>query len=142
ERAMRRTSDPRAEAVPASPITGGGMVSFRVRADDPHVVFDLMRTRTLFPGLRRQVGEGGIVYVRAVEPALVDMPRVYEFLAHFRSENAAVDPAHRLAEDLRPAGATLEIRRHEVRIDDAAILEALLAAAAERGDGIEPTDGG
>ncbi len=134
ERAWRRTGDGRREAVLASPLTGGGMVALRVRTSDPEVAFRLMATRTLFPGLRRQVGDGGITYVRSVAPVLVDMPRIYEFLAHFRSQNSAVDIAHRLEEDLRDTEATLEIRRLEVPIDRIVILAALLEAAEGRPD--------
>jgi hypothetical protein len=130
DRASRRTADPRPGAVPASPLAGGGLVCFRVRSADPRVTLRLLAARTVVPGFRRQVHPGAsIVYVRALEPALREMPRSYEFLAHFQSESAAALLANRMEVDLHGMGATLEIRRSEVPIQSVAILEALLAAA-------------
>ena len=82
--------------------------------------------------LRDPLREGGIVYVRALEPALVDMPRIYEFLAHFRSENAAAVLASCLESELLDTGAILEIRGSEVPIEGAAIHDALLGGSAIR----------
>ena len=117
------------------PAAGGGMVSFRVRSRDPRVSFRLMAATMVLPGQRRVVedeeaGEGVLIYVRTVEPALTEMPRIYEFLAHFPCESAAAPLAERIEADLRETGATLEIRRVDVPIDAAAILTALLSAAA------------
>jgi hypothetical protein len=89
----------------------------------------------VLPGQRRviedeEAGEGVLIYVRTVEPALTEMPRIYEFLAHFQCESAAVPLAEQIEADLRETGATLEIRRVDVPIDAAAILTALLTAAA------------
>lgn len=117
--------------VPASPMSGRGMVSFRVRSADPRIPLRLIAADgRLVPGLRRQVADGGIVYVRAVEPALTWMPRIYEFLAHFRSESGAAMVANHLEADLQGTVATLEIRRAEVPVESSAIREALLAARA------------
>ena len=83
------------------------------------------------PGERRQVHErGAIVYVRTLEPALREMPRIYEFLAHFQSEEAATALAVRLEADLQGVRALLEIRRREVPVDAELIRQALLEAAA------------
>ena len=117
------------------PAAGGGMVSFRVRARDPRVSFRLMAATMVLPGQRRviedeEAGEGVLIYVRTVEPALTEMPRIYEFLAHFPCESAAAPLAERIEADLRGTEATLEIRRVDVPIDAAAILTALLSAAA------------
>jgi len=71
---------------------------------------------------------GVIVYVRAVDPALRNMPRIYEFLVQFGSENAAGILANRLWSDLQGTGATLEIGRLDVRMQSAAIRDALLMA--------------
>jgi plasmid stabilization system protein ParE len=107
------------------------MVSFRVRSADPLVAFRLMGTRTLVPGMRRAVHRGGsLIYVRAVEPALTEMPRIYEFLAHFQSASAAAVLAQRLEMDLAGLAATLEVRRLEVPAEGEAILRALVEAAA------------
>lgn len=111
-----------------------GMVSFRVRSADPGVPVRLIASATLVPGLRRQVAdggaEGGIIYLRALEPALTCMPRIYEFLAQFRSEKGASVVADHLEADLQGTVATLEIRRAEVPLESSAILEALLMARA------------
>ena len=131
DRAYKRTVNPRPEAVPASPTTGGGIVAFRVRSLDPEVPFKVMATRTVVPGVRRQVYNGGvIVYLRAIQPALRNMPQIYEFLAQFGSENAAGILANRLWSDLQGTGATLEIGRVEVQVQGAAIRDALLRARA------------
>ena len=131
DRAYKRTVNPRPEAVPSSPTTGGGTVAFRVRSLDPEVPFRVMATPTVVPGVRRQVYNGGvIVYLRTVDPALRNMPRIHEFLVQFGSENAAGILANRLWSDLQGTGATLEIGRVEVRMQVAAIRDALLTARA------------
>jgi hypothetical protein len=90
-----------------------------------------MATRTIAPGVRRHVHNGGvIVYLRAEDPALRNMPRIHEFLAQFGSENAAGILANRLWTDLQGTGATLEIGRVEVRMQSPAIRDALLMARA------------
>ena len=134
DRAYRRMVDLRAGSATMSPASASGMVSFRVRSSDPHLPLRLMSTHTLVPGGRRQIREGGIVYVRAVEPALMDMPRIYEFLAHFRTETAAAVLASCLEAELLDTGAILEIRGSEVAIDGAAIRDALLAGTGIRPD--------
>jgi hypothetical protein len=132
DRALRRTGP--ARVAPAAPTPEkGGMVSFRIRSSDPRVAFRLMATHTLVPGLRRAVHHAGsFIYVRAVEPALTEMPRIYEFLAHFQSGRAAAILAQRLEADLEETTATLEIRRVEVALESEAIRRALLEAVAEK----------
>jgi hypothetical protein len=134
DRALRRTGPARAASTAAAPASEkGGMVSFRIRSSDPRVAFRLMATHTLVPGLRRAVHHAGsFIYVRAVEPALTEMPRIYEFLAHFQSGRAAAILAHCLQEDLGETTATLEIRRVEVPLESEAIRRALLEAVAEK----------
>jgi hypothetical protein len=131
DRAVRRVPEARAATAPAPAVGRGGMVSFRVRSSDPLVAFRLMGTRTLVPGMRRGVHRGGsLIYVRAVEPALIEMPRIYEFLAHFQTASAAAVLAQRLEMDLAGMAATLEVRKQEVPTEGEAILRALVEAAA------------
>jgi hypothetical protein len=70
--------------------------------------------------------------VRSVEPALTEMPRIYEFLAHFQSARAASILAQRLEADLEGTTATLEIRRVEIALESEAIRRALMEAVAEK----------
>jgi len=117
--------------MPSSPTTGGGTVAFRIRSFDSEVHFRVMATHNVVPGVRRHVHNGGvIVYVRAVDPALTNMPRIHEFLVQLGSENAAGILANRLWSDLQGTGATLEIGRVEVHMQSAAIRDALLMARA------------
>ena len=131
DRALRRTPEARSTVAPTPASGRGGMVAFRVRSTDPLVAFRLMGTQTLVPGMRRAVHRGGsLIYVRAVEPALTEMPRIYEFLAHFQSASGAAVIAHCLELDLAGMAATLEIRKLEVPAEGDAILKALVEAAA------------
>jgi hypothetical protein len=131
DRALRRTPEARSLTAPTPASGRGGMVSFRVRSTDPLVAFRLMGTQTLVPGMRRAVHRGGsLIYVRAVEPALVEMPRIYEFLAHFQSASGAAVLAQRLELDLAGMAAILEVRRTEVPAEGEAIQKALVEAAA------------
>ena len=121
----------------AVPAMGGGraapgrLVYFRVLCADHRAPLRVMAAPSLVPGERRQVHESGaIVYVRTLEPALREMPRIYEFLAHFQSEEAASALAARLEADLQGADALLEIRRREVPVDAELIRAALVEAAA------------
>ena len=133
DRALRRTGPARASTIPAPAPDRGGMVSFRIRSSDPRVAFRVMDTHTLVPGLRRAVHHAGsLIYVRAVEPALTEMPRIYEFLAHFQSARAAAVLAQRLEADLEGTTATLEVRRVEVALESEAICRALMEAVAEK----------
>jgi len=129
DRAFRRTPDSRARGARASPLTAGGVVKFCVRTGDPEVPFRVMATRTLVPGVRRQIHNGGvIVYFRAREPALRHMPVVYEFVAQFGSKDAAAILADRLCQDLTGTDAIFEVGKDEVRLEAGAILEAFVAA--------------
>ena len=104
------------------------LVHFRVRSADPAAPLRVMSSSRLLPGSRRQVHvEGAIVYLRELEPALREMPRIYEFLGHFQSDAAAAALARALEDDLE-GEATLEIGRQEVPIEAMAICEALLSA--------------
>jgi hypothetical protein len=132
DRACRR---PASEPPGHRPASGGGMISLRIRTRDARICVRLMGASMVLPGQRRviadeEAGDGVLIYVRTVEPALIEMPRIYEFLAHFPCESAAAPLAEHLEGALRETGATLEIRREDVPIDAAAILTALLTAVA------------
>jgi hypothetical protein len=119
-RARRRDLGPGAAAGNA------GMVALRLRTADATVAQRVMDTRMLIPGTRRHLAEGGvIIYVRALEPALTEMPRIYELLAQYRSDADVESIAAALEEDLHGSGAALEVRRVEVPIDRAMIALAL-----------------
>jgi len=127
DRAYRHTLGTRSRP-PTPPPTSSGLVAFRVRSADAAVAFRLMPARTLVPGDRRELHDGAaIIYVRAVQPPLADMPRTYEFLAQFRSLTAAGTLARQIEADLKDTEARLEVRRVEVPIESAAIRNALLA---------------
>lgn len=129
DRAFRRTPDPQGRRARTSPLTAGGVVKFCLRTSDPEVPFRVMATRTLMPGVRRQIHNGGvIVYRRAREPALRHMPVVYEFVAQFGSTDGAAILADRLSQDLKGTGAIFEVGKDEVRLEAGAILQAFLAA--------------
>ena len=126
---------PRTAVLPVAPgrtsPAGGRLVYFRVLSRDQLAPLRVMSAASLVPGDRFQVHErGAIVYVRTLEPALLEMPRIYEFLAHFQSEEAAAAVAARLEAELQGAPAVLEIRRQDVAVDAAVIRQALLDAAA------------
>ena len=129
DRALRRTVEPRSGHLPG-PLQGGGAVSLRLVTVDPDVPFRLMVTRTLVPGMRRHIHNGGtILYRGRVNPSAgKDEPGIYEFVAQFGSENAAGILANRLWSDLHGLAATLEIDGVPVPIRNSAIKEALLAA--------------
>lgn len=127
ERAFRRAHGAR-PPLPSARATPSGLVAFTVRTRDPAVAFRVMPTRTRVPGNRRELHEGAaVIYVRTVQPALVELPRVYEFLAQFRSVSAAGILARQLEADLRDTDAVLEVRGEEIPIEGTAIREALLA---------------
>src|SRR5262249_13837524 len=64
ERATRRTSDTRPEKMGTPPGTGAGVVQIRLETVDPEVPFRVMAARTLVPGQRRQIFEGGVLVFR------------------------------------------------------------------------------
>jgi hypothetical protein len=129
DRATRRTSDTRPATMGASPRAGAGVVQLRLETVDPHVPFRLMAARTLVPGQRRQIFEGGVLmFKRTVRAPTVDRPGAYDFVAQFGSENAAGIMANTLWNDLHGVGATLEIEGEKVAITNASIKDALVGA--------------
>jgi hypothetical protein len=131
DRALSRAAQPRSEEAPASPTVGGGAVRMRLVTVDPSVPFQLMATRTLVPGLRRHIHNGGVILYRGrTNPTAKGEPGIYEFAVQFGSENAAAILANRLWNDLHGLGATLEIEGEAVPVQNGAIKDALLAAQA------------
>jgi hypothetical protein len=101
-----------------------------VKTVDPLVPFRLMAARTLVPGQRRQIFEGGVlIFKRTVRAPSTDRPGAYDFVAQFGSENAAGIMANKLWNDLHGLGATLEIEGVEViPLTNASIKDALVGA--------------
>jgi hypothetical protein len=127
ERAVRRSSNGRTRPTP-SPLGGGGQVKFCLRSLDPETPFRVMAKRTLVPGARRTILDGGVItYFRSRPPLFREMPFVYEFVAQFQSANAARILAERLCADLAGTDATLEVEKDEVPLESEPIRDALLA---------------
>ncbi len=132
-RALRRAASPQGEAVsmeaPPASESRVGVVSLRLEAIDPAAPLRMMATRTLVPGQRRWIKEGGaIVYERTVKAPAAGHPGAYEFVAQFGSQNAAALMANTLWNDLHGLGARLLVEGEEVALTNATIKEALLAA--------------
>lgn len=134
-RAVRRTSAPTTAAgsTGASPVleSEAGLVHLRLETIDPAAPLRLMKTRTLVPGQRRWIKEGGgVVYERMVQAPSAGHPGAYDFVAQFGSENAAGLMANTLWNDLHGLGARLLVEGREVALTNAAIKDALLAGRA------------
>lgn len=129
ERATRRTADRRPETVGTSPRTGAGVAHLRVETIDPEVPFRLMAARTLVPGQRRQIFEGGVlVFKNTVRAPSVGRPGAYDFVAQFGSENAAGIMANHIWNDLHGLGAVLKVEGVDVPLTNASIKDALVGA--------------
>src|SRR4029078_1011400 len=134
-RAYRRTSgstfedeEPRSTAAAAN-ARDWSVAHLRLETVDPLAPLRLMATRTLVPGQRRRIKEGGaLVYEKTVREPASGSPGVYEFAAQFGSENAAGLMANTLWNDLHGLGARLLGEGEEVALTNAAIKDALLAA--------------
>ena len=88
-----------------------------------------MAARTLVPGQRRQIFEGGVlVFQRTVRAPSADGPGLYDVIAQFGSENAAGLMANTLWNDLHGMGARIFVAGDEVKMTNAAIKDALLGA--------------
>jgi hypothetical protein len=104
-----------------------------LRTADPEAPFRFMKTRTLVPGVRRYIHNGGvIIYQGAGEPTPNGTPVAYDFLVHFGSANAAAIMSNRLWNDLHGQGVLLEVDGADTAIRNSAIKDALLWAAARR----------
>ena len=107
-----------------------GAVPLRLETVDPVAPLRLMATRTLVPGQKRWIKDGGVlVYVRALRQPSAETPGIFEFTAQFGSENAAALMANTLWNDLHGQGARLLIDGEEVALTNAGIKDALLAAS-------------
>lgn len=134
-RAHRRTSgskfeeeEPRSTA-PAATGREWSVAHLRLETVDPLAPLRLMATRTLVPGQRRRIKEGGaLVFERTVREPSAGNPGAYDFVAQFGSDNAAGLMANTLWNDLHGLGARLLVEGHEVALTNAAIKDALLAA--------------
>jgi hypothetical protein len=131
-RACRRaaTPEPEEKRTTAPPVESDVAVAhLRLETVDPAAPLRMMATRTLVPGKRRRIKEGGaLVYKRTVREPSAGNPGAYEFVAQFGSENAAGLMANTLWNDLHGLGARLLVEGEEVALTNAAIKDALLAA--------------
>ena len=131
-RALHRLAAPPRKTEKGAPLStesGRGVVHLRLETIDPSVPLRLMATRTLVPGQRRWIKEGGvIVYERMVRAPAVGKAGAYDFVAQFGSENAAGLMANTLWNDLHGLGARLLVEGEEVALTNSAIKDALLAA--------------
>lgn len=108
---------------------GRGVVHLRLETVDPTVPLRMMATRTLVPGQRRWIKEGGVlVYERMLREPVRGKAGAYNFVAQFGSENAAGLMANTLWNDLHGLGARLLVEGEEVALTNSAIKDALLAA--------------
>ena len=133
-RARRRTADPNKDggvrtSAPVAADSGRAVAHLRLETVDPAAPLRMMATRTLVPGQRRRIKEGGaLVYERTVREPAAGNPGAYEFVAQFGSENAAGLMANTLWNDLHGLGARLLVEGEEVALTNSAIKDALLAA--------------
>jgi hypothetical protein len=128
DRAVRRgKTTPR--AVPAAPSSAARAVDFRLITFDPDIPFRVMAVRTLVPGTRRYIHNGGvIVYLGPLREPRGGVPGIFEFSAQFGSDTAAALMANRMWSELLGLGVRLEIGGADVPLDHTAIKEAMLLA--------------
>jgi hypothetical protein len=106
-----------------------GVARLRLESMDPAAPLGLMRTRTLAPGTRRRVRDGGVlVYEGTRREPTAQEPGAYDFVAQFGSRNAAGVMANTLWSDLHGLGARLFVDEEEVELTNTAIKDALMAA--------------
>jgi hypothetical protein len=106
-----------------------GVAHLRLESMDPAAPLGLMRTRTLAPGTRRRIRDGGVlVYEGTRRAPTAQEPGAYDFVAQFGSRNAAGVMANTLWSDLHGLGARLFVDDEEVELTNAAIKDALMAA--------------
>lgn len=129
-RALHR-ADPDRAGAPLIPVTTRhSPVVLTIESLDPEVPLLVMASRTLVPGMRRAIHNGGVlVYRGASASRRADKPDAYEFVAQFGSDNAAALLANTLWTELHGRGAVLKIGGVEVPIQNAAIKDALTAGA-------------
>lgn len=117
------------KGAPLATESGGGVVHLRLETVDPSVPLRMMATRTLVPGQRRWIKEGGVlVYERMLREPVRGKAGAYNFVAQFGSENAAGLMANTLWNDLHGLGVRLLVEGQEVRMTNASIKDELLAA--------------
>jgi hypothetical protein len=126
-RAWRRTAE-RGDGSGPLPEShsAGGAVRMRLQSVNPEVPLRAMATRTLVPGLVRQIHNGGVLRYEGARETRNGT--AYDLLAQFGSENAAAVMANTLWSDLHGLGLSLWIEGEEVPVEHGAIKDALLAA--------------
>jgi hypothetical protein len=126
---------PRVAAPPVTPASGAPQwraAFVEVASADPGLPMLVMDTRTLAPGWRRVVHEGGaLVYEGTLQTPTADEPGRFAFVAQFRSENGAALVANVLWSGLYTRAESLTIDDAAVAIDNAAIKDALLRGAQD-----------
>jgi hypothetical protein len=129
EGALRRALRSRVgtETPEARPSGASTAVNLSVVTADPEVPFRIMARRTLVPGARRYVHNGGVIVYEGSSGEDV-VPKTYDFLVQFGSQNAAALLANKLWSELQGLGVALEIEGASVPVHHAAIKDALLGA--------------
>jgi hypothetical protein len=118
------------KGAPLATENGRGVVRLRLETVDPTAPLRMMATRTLVPGQRRWIKEGGVfVYERMVRQPVAGKAGAYDFVAQFGSENAAGLMANTLWNDLHGLGVRLLVEGDEVGMTNSSIKDALLAAS-------------
>jgi hypothetical protein len=134
QRATAATEGLDEDDAPPRPVSAAnrddaGTAHLRLESIDPAAPLRLMATRTLVPGQRRMIKQGGLlVYERTVRAPSAGQPGVFEFVAQFGSRNGAGLMANTLWNDLHGLGARLLVDGEEVELTNAAIKDALMAA--------------
>jgi hypothetical protein len=127
ERALRRAAEAGGASLESVPARG--LAKLRIETLDPLLPLDLMATRTLVPGQRRVIYNGGlIVYEGSVETPTATTPGIYDFTVQFGSDVEAAVLANKLWTALHGRGAMVEIEGMPVTVSNGAIKDALLDA--------------
>jgi hypothetical protein len=109
-------------------VARGTAVRVRLLTADPELPFHVMATRTLVPGSRRYIHNGGVIVYQGPALSGSSTPAAYDFLVQFGSENAAGMMANHLWSDLHGLGARVQVEGSDVPLQNGAIKDALLGA--------------
>ena len=128
DRARRRRNG--SASPDAGPGAGWRVAFVEIVGADPELPLRVMNTRTLAPGWRRPVHEGGVlVYEGTLKPPTATEAGRYAFLVLFRTENAAALVANAVWSELHQAVAAVIVEGTPVPMNHGAIKEALLRTA-------------